>query len=208
MKKIATLATALLIGANSLFAQNNNNIEAHITNGEGNPRARINLFNKLPGGIKNYTFADLKPESYFVRNINNRELVNGLSLRFDSKHSNKFTDHAGLGLQYKLPLKDWTVNIASQPVWINTEGESLPLQTAFASIAKDWDVKGQKHEWNIQLRAFGEYNLNNNQWGYGEINTYIGTEKGVWKLGLGADLYNQGTSLPQVQPKVLLQYQL
>ncbi len=167
-----------------------NNIEYHIA--EENSKARLNLFWKPTNNTKAYTFIEMDSKGYFHKSMIDLSVSEKLALYAEVKNSNKFKDHAGIGLKMKFP-KGF---IKAVPLWTEEGKVKENYSTIGGMIKQSFPVLGKK----VVVSAFGELNLaakKGPSWNYGEINIQVPV--GRFDLGAGVNLYGTKTPIADSQ---------
>ena len=153
--------------------------------------AEANVFYKLPGEVKGYTFMDLYNDGssgYFGKTELTKSIGKNLALRTQVVHGNEFATEAGLGLKLTVPglPKSTFATVYAMPLWANSNGREGNECKVGYFISQDLPA-------NFYASSYGEANVsaaNGATWGYGEIE--LGKKFGNWKVGLDVALNSAG----------------
>lgn len=207
-KKIMTGVLAGALAAATIAGKAQSNIELMQTADKTTSRVRPNLFYKLPGGIKGYTFIEFYEDgkNYYAKTGLTKKIAGSLDARADIIDMSFAKDQVGLGLEYKLPTGEKTfAKVKAMPVYFGMDGKYIQSkavlgyyfeQKVYVPLIKD-----------AKVVAFGEIDVaakGGPKWSYGELHAQKSLDDFV--LGIGVDLRSKGKLIPQPELSVKLGY--
>lgn len=195
---LAGVALATVVALSGQTAKAQSNVEYIQNAKQETSRIRPNLFYNLPGDVKAYTFIEFynDGDNYFAKTTLNKSLGHGISARTEIKNSSFFKDYAKLGMTYSLPIDGVSSSLKFLPFNVNTSGEFSSPMTVGYSVSKKWGP--------VSLSSFGEYDIANKTWGYGE--TYVGYNVGQFEIAAGVDIRSDLENVIKLDPGVKLTF--
>ena len=201
---VVALATALPIKAEDNVSGDIGYVHSEV---KDNSYVEANVFYKLPGKIKGYTFADFyNGEGGFVGKTSlNKPLWKGVGPRAQIVHGNRLFTRAGLGIEAKIQKmpKNTYMKMRFMPLWIDENGK-LAENRVVAGYSCGADLTR-----GFSLNSYGEMNLgakNGSTWSYGEIE--LAKKFGDMRLGYSVALNNkgEGKATPDLEHRIALRF--
>lgn len=193
--------------AGSIFGKvYSQSIEKHFSTNEFPNTVRVSKYKQFGKKLDNFSFVDFSKDDYFARTRTKQKMVGQLSARLETKHGNNFLDKASLGVNYNLQVVGADVNTYVLPTWFNKEGFIDESTIAGVSLSKGFEYSLFGKDMKANMFAFGEYNIPNHQWNYGEIELYTSGKESNLELGLGFKLTNNSHKMPKLNPQLMLKY--
>lgn len=156
-----------------------------------------------------YSFQELSKSGFFGRAFFKAPIVKGLSGRLDTKHVHQGEaqlDNFGLGVSYALKAGNFKGEVKVVPLNYTVQNGYNDAIIAGASLGYCIPINEGKYK--IDVSAFGEIDVNNGKFIYGEGRAGLSKKDSKLSVSAGADFVGDGDLIPKVHPAVSLNYKL
>lgn len=198
LTSIVVGAATLALSSPRIDADVSGNIKYIQTTQESNSLGsypEANVFYGLPRGISGYTFLDLYNHDggYFGRTSWTKDFrdTDELALKLEGNHINTPLSDIGFGARVNIPKLPESIygNVSLMPFYFNKKG--VVTKSLFQYYATT------NLPYNLNLSSFGEWNLRNGQWEYGEVE--LAKDLGFFRAGYNCVLLNNSDAIPTLE---------